>query len=129
MERTRTAEYKLEKKSVNSKLIFNEIHKFIDEGITTGGVLWGNDIHRQSFVDIVQDCLEEVMAQGFIDQPNVICDFRNNTIADMDKGIYIIEVQYRQKNCVNTTRLIYTIKDTLIASLKELIDFDITPHP
>ena len=122
-----TAEYKLEKRSVNNKLIFTEIHKFMEEGITTNGILWGNDIHRESFVDVVSDCLEEVSFQGFIDQWNVICDFRNNTSADMDKGIYVVEVQYRQKNCLNTTRLIYTVKDMLIANIKELIDFELTP--
>lgn len=120
-----TAEYKLVKKSVNNKAIFNEIHKFIDEGITTGGVLWSNDIHRQSFVEIVADCLEEIQEQGLIDQYNVIGDLRNNTIEDMDNGIYVVEVSYRQTNCLNTTRLIYTITDLLIRNIRELITYTI----
>ena len=122
-----TAEYKLEKRSVNNKLIFTEIHKFIEEGILTGQVVWKNDLHRQSFVDVVGDLLEQVMNEGFIDQWNVISDLRNNSVADMDKGIYVIEIQYRQRNCLNTTRLIYTVKDLLISSLKDLIDFELTP--
>lgn len=121
-----TAEYKLEKKSINNKLIFSEIHKFIEDGILTGQVLWSNDLHRQSFVEVVSDCLEQVQMEGLIDQWNVISDLRNNTIADMDKGIYVLEVQYRQKNCLNTTRLIYTIKDLLITNIKELINFDLS---
>lgn len=122
-----TAEYKLEKKSVNNKIIFTEIHKFIDEGIVTGQVLWSNDLHRLSFVEVISDFMEQVGVEGFIDQWNVISDLRNNTIANMDKGIYVLEVQYRQKNCLNTTRLIYTITDLLISNIKELIDFELTP--
>jgi hypothetical protein len=122
-----TAEYKLEKRSVNNKLIFTEIHKFIEDGILTGQVLWGNDTHRESFVEIIGDCMEQVQMEGFIDQWNVISDLRNNTIADMDKGIYVMEIQYRQRNCLNTTRLIYTIKDLLIANIKDLIDFELKP--
>lgn len=122
-----TAEYKLEKKSVNNKAIFTEIHKFVDDSILTGQVLWGNDLHRHSFVEIISDCMEQVMDDGLINQWNVICDLRNNTIADMDSGTYILEIQYRQKNCLNTTRLIYTIKDLLIANIKDLIDFHLSP--
>jgi hypothetical protein len=118
-----TAEYKLEKKSVNNKAIFNEVNTFIDEGILTGGVLWGNDIHRESFVEIVGDFLDQLMDDSRIDQWNVICDLRNNSIASMDKGVYVMEVQYRQKNCLNTTRLIYTISDLLVKNIKDLIDF------
>lgn len=118
-----TAEYKLIKKSVNNKAIFTEIHKFIDEGIITGQVLWSNDLHRQSFIELVGDTLEQFEIEGLIDQWNVISDLRNNTIVDMDAGIYVMEVQYRQKNCLNTTRLVYTIKDLLISNIKDLINF------
>lgn len=121
------AEYKLEKKSVNNKAIFAELHKFIDEGIITGQVLWSNDLHRQSFVEIVSDLMEQMVSEDLIDQWNVISDLRNNTITDMDRGTYVVEVQYRQKNCLNTTRLIYTVKDLLISNIKDLIDFDLSP--
>lgn len=122
-----TATYKVEKKSVNNKAIFNELHKFLDEGIITGQVLWSNEIHRGAFVDIVGDYMLSLMEDSKIDQWNVISDLRNNTMAGMDKGIYIVEVQYRQRNCLNTTRLIYTITDMIVNNLKGLVDFDLTP--
>jgi hypothetical protein len=122
-----TAEYKLVKKSVNNKHLFNEIHHFVEDGIITGQVIWKNDLHRQSFVEVVSDLMEQTEMEGFVDQWNVISDLRNNSVADMDRGIYVLEIQYRQKNCLNTTRLIYTIKDLLIASIKDLLDFDLTP--
>jgi hypothetical protein len=122
-----STEYKLEKRSVNNKALFNEIHKFIDDGIVTGGILWSNDIHRQSFVDVVCDCLEQAEHEGFIDQWNVFSDFRNNSLASMNKGVYVVEVAYRQINCLNTTRLIYTITDSLLKNLSDLIEFQLTP--
>lgn len=120
----KTADYKLDKYSVNNKILFNEVHKFLEEGITEGGVLWSNDIHRMSFVEILEDMLEELADDERIDQKNVICDLRNNSIADMEKGKYVLEVSYRQKNCLNTTRLVYTIQDlTTKTGLKDSLDF------
>jgi|SRR5271157_5572243 len=121
----KTADYKLEKKSVNNKTVFTDIHKFVDEGIIAGGVLWGNEIHRTSFVEIVGEFLDAIAGEGKIDQWNVICDFRNNSYASMERGEYTMEVNYRQTNCVNTTRLIYTIKDLTANMIKDLIDFKI----
>lgn len=120
-------QYKLEKRSVNNKALFKKVHDFVHEGILTGQVLWNNDIHRQSFVDVVNDVLLEIADEDIIDQWNVVCDIRNNTITQMDKGIYVLEVAYRQKNCLNTTRLVYTITDSLVNSIKGLIDFELMP--
>ena len=118
-----TTEFKLIKKSVNSKDLFNNISEFVEDGIITGGILWGNEIHRSSFVDVIGDLLEEEMNENKIDQWNVICDLRNNTISEMNKGIYVLEVLYRQKHCLNTTRLIYTIKDLLVSNIRDLLEF------
>lgn len=122
-----TAEFKVEKRSVNSKMLCDEITKDVEELITTAGVLWSSDVHRDSFVDTIGDYLEQLSLDDKIDQWDSKCDLRNNTVAQMDKGIYTFEVSYRQKNCLNTTRLIYTIKDLLVSSLKELLDFQIAP--
>ena len=127
MKQTEQVEYKLEKRSVNSKPLFNSIHSFIHEGITSNQVIWSNDIHRLSFIEVLNDYLEEFANQGLIDQFNAFCDFRNNTVAAMDKGLFVFEISYRQTNCLNTTRLIYTVQDMLIPNLKELLDFDLTP--
>ncbi len=119
--------FKLEKRSVNSKPLFNEIHAFIEEGINSNSVVWSNDIHRLSFVEVLNDYLEQFHEQGQIDQWNAFCDLRNNTVSAMDKGEYVIEVTYRQTTCLNTTRLIYRVQDLLLKNLKELLDFELTP--
>jgi len=55
-----TAEYTLEKRSVNNKDLFDEINNFIVEGITTGGIIWSSEIHRQSLVDILYDFISDI---------------------------------------------------------------------
>lgn len=122
-----TAEFKVEKRSVNNKSLCEELQKDIESLITDAGVLWSSDVHRDGFVETIQDYLEQFAESGKIDQWDAKCDMRNNNVADMDKGIYIFEFNYRQTNCLNTTRLIYTVKDMLISSLRELLDLDLTP--
>lgn len=121
------AEYKLEKRSVNNKYIFEEIHKFIEEGILSGEVLWESETHRISFVEIVENVLDELEFDEKIDQSNVMCDFRNNNVAEMERGNYVLEVSYRQRNCINTTRLVYHIRDlTQDSKIKnDSVDFSI----
>src|SRR5271166_6664962 len=110
MDKSTVVQFKLEKRSVNSKPLFNEIHAFIEEGINSNSVVWSNDIHRLSFVEVLDDYLDQFHERGQIDQWNAFCDLRNNTIAAMDRGEYVIEITYRQTNCLNTTRLIYKVK-------------------
>lgn len=122
-----TAEFKLEKRSVNSKILCEEIQRNVEELITSAGVIWGSDAHRDGFIETCVEGMYMLEEQGKLEQGNAICDLRNNPIENMDKGIYTLEISYKQKNCLNTTRLIYTIKDLLISSLKDLIDFHISP--
>jgi len=107
----RTADSKLTKKSVNSKRLFNEIHNFIEEGITFSGLMWSNESHRRAFLEIIEEFLGHYEKDGQIEQWKVICDYRNNRALDMNLGFHKLEIQYRQKNCLNTTILLYDIKD------------------
>lgn len=127
MDISNTAEFKVERRSVNSKSLCDTITKEVENLITGAGVMWGSDTHRAGFVDTVQDYLFQLEETDVIMQGNAICDMRNNTVEQMDKGVYTFEVAYRQKHCLNTTRVIYTIKDLLVSSIKELLDLEIAP--
>lgn len=117
-----TTEFKVEKKSVNSKILCDEVQSQIEELMTNAGVVWSSDTHRDSFVETIDDVLGTLREDGKIEQWSVMCDLRNNTITNMDRGVYVFEASFKQKNCLNTTRLVYTIKDLLVASLRELLD-------
>lgn len=124
-----TSEFKVEKRSVNNKTLCEHLQKDIEDLMVNAGVLWGSDVHREGFVETVEDYLTNFADESNkIDQWTAICNMRNNTIAQMDKGIYTFEFNYRQTNCLNTTRLIYTVKDLLVSSLKELLlDYHLSP--
>lgn len=109
-------------KSVNNKRIAQEIAQFVEEGIINFGVTWESDIQRQAFVEIVEDTMESYVEDGTIEQYKVICDLRNNKIADMERGIYKFDVTYKQKNCVNTTKILWTIDVNAEIKIEE-VDF------
>lgn len=127
MDTSNTAEFKVERRSVNSKSLCDTITKEIESLITGAGIIWGSDTHREGFVDTVQDYMYQMEETDVLTQGNVMCDMRNNTIEQMERGVYVLEVSFKQKHCLNTTRIIYTIKDLLISHLKELLDLEIAP--
>lgn len=122
---TESASFTLDKKSINNNVLFEEIHSYIADAISDIGILWSSEAHREAFVDIITDLMIELEEDGRLDQWNVISDMRNNTFALMDKGIYMLEIHYRQRNCLNTSKLIYTINDTLVKSLNDTLDYEL----
>jgi len=102
----------LKTRAVNSKALQRKISELVEEAIEESGVLWSSDTHRESFVEVVDEWLEQFAdLTGEITQWNVICDLRNNKIADLESGTYTFDITYRQKNCLNTTQLQYEIQD------------------
>lgn len=98
------------KRAVNSKVLFEEITKFIEEGLKDMGVIWSSDTHREAFIELIDEWLESFAEAGRIDQWNTICDFRNNKVADMEQGHFTFDVYYKQHNCLNTTHLRYNVE-------------------
>lgn len=110
-------------KAVNSKVLLNDISSFIEEGIDDMGVIWGSDSHRESFIGIIEEWLDEKSEEGKIEQYKVACDLRNNKVSDMEKGVFVLEVHYKQRHCANTTQLRYDIKEE---DSSGWLEFDIT---
>ena len=52
-----TTEFKVEKKSVNSKVLCDDVQHQIEELMIHGGVVWSSDTHRDSFVETIDDVL------------------------------------------------------------------------
>ncbi len=116
---------KIKKRGVNSKQLFTEVSEFVEEGITSIGVRWSSDVHRESFVELVEDWLTEIYETGKITQFNVICDARNNPTFGAE-GRFYLTVSYRQKNCLNVTSLEYEITET-DGNLDGAIEFFLFP--
>ena len=101
--------WKIKKRAVNSKALFDEVNEIVEEGFGDVDLIWSSDIHRDSFIDLIDEWLWETSEEGKITQWKIVCDFRNNTIKQMEQGIYQLDVSYRQTDCLNTTTLEYTI--------------------
>jgi len=111
-------------KCVNTKSLFAHVTQYVESAITAVGVkVASNDLHREVFVELIEDFLEAEKQSRKIDVYKVIFDVRNNTVENMQKGIYNLTIQYQQRNCLNTTEFTYEI-----ASSNETlptIDFEI----
>lgn len=99
------------KSAVNSPSLFTEITDFLESGFEEMKGAWNSDGHRDSFIMILSEWLDEQIDEGKITQWNIICDFRNNKVEKMEQGIYIVDIHYKQRNCLNTTHLRYEIED------------------
>jgi len=100
--------YTLETRAVNSKRLLANIQQ-IEQVFTEYQILWSNESLRNAAIEMIDSVLEDIAKNGRITQWNVICDYRNNKVSDMAKGIYRIEITYRQANCLNTTVLKYEL--------------------
>lgn len=112
--------WKITKRAVNSKPLFEEIHDFVGAGMSETGLSWTSDALRHSYLDLVDELLSEVADEGKIEQWDVRCDARNNKASDMANGKFILDVFYKQRNCLNTTQLHYEVDTS-----DDILDMDI----
>lgn len=105
-------------RAVNSQLLLNEIHDFIIMGMEDTGVNWSSDVQREAYVQMIDEFMQEVAGENKIEQWDIRCDGRNNSAADMNQGRYVMEVWYRQRHCLNVTKLRYDIDDDELDELE-----------
>ncbi len=98
-------------KNVNSKTLYNLINDYVSEGINAGEIRWKDEIHRDSFVEVIEEFLREIADDGKITQFKALCDLRNNTMDELENGSVKLTIDYKQKQCLNTTEITYQIVD------------------
>ena len=99
--------------NINNPRLFKEIDEFMVEVFTSIGIVWSNAEHRDSFVGMIDDWMEQFATEsGKIIQWDIQCDSRNNTKEDLADGLRNFTLRYRQKNCFNTTEIVYTLDVT-----------------
>lgn|SRR5688572_4688890 len=97
-------------KAINNKLLVEEVVSFVDDAIINFGVNWESDAQRESFVEHIKELMSELVEEERIEQFKVVCDRRNNSSDDMLDGIFKFDVHFKQRNCLNTTKVLYTIR-------------------
>ena len=96
-------------KGINSKTLCSAIRELIEDGLKHSGVDWEDTVHRDTFVTVLNDVLDEYIEKDLITQYNVMCDKRNNPTSTTKQKITFLEVSYKQKNCLNNTTFNYEI--------------------
>lgn len=96
-----------EHRNVNSKSLVDKIDENVIGTMENIGVYWYDGNHRTFILEYVQDVMTELQDQKKIYNFKVISDDRNNPTENIDKGICCIDVEFRQTNCINTTKLRY----------------------
>lgn len=98
-------------KAVNSKDLLKEIAFEVEDLMKSPMLDWTSEIRRAELVVAIEGVLATLHRRyGKLQQYKVMCDLRNNRIANMERGVFYLTVQYRQTNCLNTTQIIYTIR-------------------
>ena len=92
-------------KNINSESLFKQINDFMMEVFATIDVSWSLKKHRERFVEMIDEWLEQVsLESGKFSQPDVMCDRRNNK--NFNRKVKFT-VRYKQKNCLNTSEIEY----------------------
>jgi hypothetical protein len=99
-------------KCVNSKILMKTVCSRF-ESILATPIMLSEQSNRDLLTQFMEDIIfPEMDKAGLITQSHIIFDGRNNCDRNTAKGIYTIMIKYKQKNCLNTTILEYTITQT-----------------
>lgn len=109
--------YKVKTKAVNSKKLVAEICKFIEDSLEI--VDFSSAIHRTSYIQLIDEFIEDKHTEDKITQWKIVCDNRNNTLIDFDRGNVTLDIYFKQKNCLNTTHINYQLNIST-----GILDFD-----
>lgn len=100
-----------ELKAVNSKVLLREVTFMVEDLMESLNLDWTSEVRRAELVVGIESNLQDLcILENKIQQFKVMCDMRNNRIANMERGLFYLTVQYKQTNCLNTTQIIYTIR-------------------
>ena len=100
----------VETRHINSEKLAEECITYMSETLNN------NFFHDVSSVDDREQIVGNIeyfcailMDGGMIEQFDIIFDKRNNKRSDMDKGVYHLEMRFKQTHCLNFSTIKYTI--------------------
>ena len=91
-------------RNINNQTVFKEIDDFMIEVFATLNIYWDNTSHRDQLVDMCDMWMEQyALESGKIIQYNIKCTYPSD-----DRVIFTLD--YRQRNCFNTSVIEYTFE-------------------
>ena len=94
-------------KNVNSETLTLEISDYIEDIIERFNIMWESTAQRDSVLEILDEHMEDLVNQNKIEQWDIVCDGRNNKKSDIKNNITNLSIQFKQRNCYNTTEINY----------------------
>jgi len=105
-----------EDRAVNSKPLLKTITDSVESLLNASThtfVSLCDPLDREIILELLKRDLKNISSEtGKIRRIDVICDTRNNRASDMAEGIIHLEVQFNQTNCLNKTRILYTLMNS-----------------
>jgi hypothetical protein len=102
---------KIKKRSINSERVFNKINEVVYESLSSLGVRWTSESHRNSFIEVIEDFLADLAEECEICQFKVLCDKRNNKTFSSQAKEFVLEIHFRQPHCLNVSKIEYHINN------------------
>lgn len=99
-------------RAVVTKSLTNLIQSFVIDGFENVHIPWADPYFRTQFCEVLEDMLGELYDQGKVITGKVICDERNNTSSDFADGKFNLDLHFREKNAVVTTKLHFKVDVT-----------------
>jgi len=100
----------IETSGVNNEALTEELITYTIETLTNTFFHDMTEEHDRDIIIRYHEHFFEVMSDaGYIEQFDIIFDKRNNTKKEMSRGAFAIELKYKQKNCLNYTRVKFLI--------------------
>jgi hypothetical protein len=97
-------------KGIISKSLYENLNKTLFDAVTKLDVRWRSAEHRTSFIEVVEEFMDDVVADGKIRNYKVICDGRNNRSFTKQDEI-LFSVKYKQPHCLEWTTIDYYVKN------------------
>lgn len=100
--------------NVNSKRLLNEIVNLMDN-ISNEFIIRNRTTSQPRFeyaavADFLDAYFDELQTQNVVTVYDIIADFRNNNGKDTHRGIIKVDISFKQFNCLNVTKINFTLK-------------------
>lgn len=97
--------FQVSQRNVNTPRLANEIIKIMKDFMDCPYYLVTNDVHRSSVIETTKEWMSQLLVTSEIDNFKIIGDHRINSQNQLNKGVFVMEMQYKEHNCVNLTKL------------------------
>lgn len=110
-------EVTVEKNNVVSKHLSDRIEQIANTYVFDSSAFWSTTDYRQALESVLdEDIFIFANETKSLESWKVSCNDRNNPIINTKNNMYVLDIYYKQYNCLVTTHLKYHIKWYIIST-------------